>query len=1359
MVAGQKRTKKLAVCAASVVVAGALCAWAVALSQSEVQFDPGQFIANYNRGTMQSQQGYQANPVEADAQANRHDENSENNEESTQADGPSNDAFSDAAAESPSGTTAYNVIDGAQGSVNLVNGNASADSAATPTGPIANDSAGSGDNAGNVDNSGGSNGGNTGGSDNSDIVPDIDPTPNSYKVLPSDPASSKTNDGLDGSGIVFIPVGSDGGALSGVEPDALSVNILESTTSPLYNGQKLDAWTIFCSLVTTFGYGENVYQWTCTQDQFASYPYFRIVSWKAADGAENPETCPNSTLEITVEYRCNTSTEFKSETVAVAPKESCAFVVSDASDLSGSLSVIDKCLDSVVNLLSYKTQGALLESTGRIREDGTLSELLLGWKEGVSDVDWFYSLTAGRHVIEPSSFAKLDDGYKVYMQSYNLTSDYSIGTVEEELCSLQTLTDTDDDVYEFTTNADGSLATLKLVVPEGIQAIDDRKQDSESRLALVILSDMEIPSSVFYVNANGPYQVESSYSVDEANPVYASTAQGILTSKDGTRYLGIPTSMTEVDVPSSVELVEIPIANRIETLRIHGNDGTPPQVDVEKLSDATIVVDDGLFDDFVMQNYAALERASFVSVAKASNPEATYICSGGMIYSEEELVAAFNVGVDTAFLQLPHTVKSGAFDGASDFTSIVLFDDGDFVFEDGSLSNSAISTIVCITEEQYDYVRSRLAAAGAPDSCVEMAMVSQEEYFYYVDSKTGKVTLLSDQGFASGTFDGTLTTEDGETLEVNTISSYAFSGDTELQWVNLAQSVTEIGAGAFKNCSSLQGVFISASGTVAVGAQALDGCESLGFVACRAKEGNFADQGDVGDSCVWYSLESVTSGYNSSFVYITGVSDFMALPQEDGSLVLYGAFSSDGDAASAVPRIALAGGTSYCGTLVIPSTVYEIFDNAFSGMRGNFNVDWACAESLGYIDSRAFKDSGYSGDLVIDVLEHAEKSLQIQKSAFENCTQITSLTLNAENIEVDNYAFSGCTSIESASINASLGGRLGTGVFTGANKLTSVSLGGSDPLSLTMLSPGVAFSFNGEWDADEEADRLSLDVPESLKQQYLEAWIYPFVGYDGYDSYYSAVFDALYFDNLWNRPDNPIPTEAEVREKMAENLLAPENRLRRMMGMPQVDSSTIVKNDSVEVNGCVFSVNDAGATLVSVSSDATSLDLDELIPGEYENVKLGAGAFSECAGLRSIIIGSKVGSIENGAFAGLGGVQVVLPASGAPALEGSTTDSPFSFGGEIALVVPDGAQNAYLEAWAMGCLGFADVAAFEDHVLFDIYFEHAFDELDEAGWDELVNAPLMEQENYLRSLMGLSPIESTAELAYRYDVSAFVFDW
>ncbi len=174
--------------------------------------------------------------------------------------------------------------------------------------------------------------------------------------------------------------------------------------------------------------------------------------------------------------------------------------------------------------------------------------------------------------------------------------------------------------------------------------------------------------------------------------------------------------------------------------------------------------------------------------------------------------------------------------------------------------------------------------------------------------------------------------------------------------------------------------------------------------------------------------------------------------------------------------------------------------------------------------------------------------------------------------------------------------RLGTGIFAGASGLANISLGEGEPLSLLMISPGVAFSFTGDWDADEEADHLSLNVSEGLKQRYLEAWIYPFVGYDGYDSYYSSVYDSLYFDNLWNRPSNPVPTEAEVRAKMAEDLLAPENRLRRMMDMPQVDSSTIVRDDSTEVDGCVFSIGDAGVTLVSVTESAAVFHVSNAVP-------------------------------------------------------------------------------------------------------------------------------------------------------------------
>ena len=40
-----------------------------------------------------------------------------------------------------------------------------------------------------------------------------------------------------------------------------------------------------------------------------------------------------------------------------------------------------------------------------------------------------------------------------------------------------------------------------------------------------------------------------------------------------------------------------------------------------------------------------------------------------------------------------------------------------------------------------------------------------------------------------------------------------------------------------------------------------------------------------------------------------------------------------------------------------------------------------------------------------------------------------------------------------------------------------------------------------------------------------------------------------------------LPTENDIRARMAEILLEPENRLRTMLGLPTVESSTVIVSE------------------------------------------------------------------------------------------------------------------------------------------------------------------------------------------------------
>lgn len=45
-----------------------------------------------------------------------------------------------------------------------------------------------------------------------------------------------------------------------------------------------------------------------------------------------------------------------------------------------------------------------------------------------------------------------------------------------------------------------------------------------------------------------------------------------------------------------------------------------------------------------------------------------------------------------------------------------------------------------------------------------------------------------------------------------------------------------------------------------------------------------------------------------------------------------------------------------------------------------------------------------------------------------------------------------------------------------------------------------------------------------------------------------------------------LPTEDDIRARMAENLLGPENRLRTMLGLRTVESSTVIVSKQSDSN-------------------------------------------------------------------------------------------------------------------------------------------------------------------------------------------------
>lgn len=1361
--------------AASVAAVGVFGTVAFELAQSNLSFDPSGYIAAYSHGDTESGEAYQISPLSTDAEANRHDEKSDSRDTSArEQQAPLDNAQAQANLTGQSGTTAYNVTGNADGTgVGVAGGSGTGAGGAGGSGggqnvPVINGGGASGGNAGGGAGGNGSGGsGGPGGSATS--------AANSYKYLLQDPTPQK---GAPMGDTTFFTQFNGTNGL--IDPHEVQISPMEDA---IYDGQVLDAWTLFCAMDVHWSDDKGLYYLACAKDEFATFPYFRINSWTNAAGEQNPVLCSSQPLTVNVSLRLSQDAAWTTRTVTIQPAQSCLFVVGQP-DSMGQRNVIWSTLSPKENLLNVNTQEAFMKQAGHVASDGYLNALLLGWRENEAAVPYFYTLTPGRHVVVPGDVVPIDPAYKVRFQGYALDEGYRFDDdpFSSNSSRLQTLVDVDESVV----SVNDGVETLS--VPQGVQAVDTYTDSRQREGFAWQIDNLELPSSVYYVNVNAGFQVLDAYRVASDNPVYAATDEGILTSRDGQEYLGVPYHTRELDVPADITHVVIPNRNKLDRVVLHtSKEGDLPQIDVSNLQDCTLVVDDAVLLDFITEHADELENAYGVYVSPASDTNVQLMYSQGLVYNinsrfEGDLCYVLDTGSNIALVQISNTIMKGAFAGNTSVDTLVLmpwFDDR-VTLEDGSLAGGSVRTVVCATDEQVAYVEQHKAAAGAPDARVIKMSLSRDGYLYYANA--GKTILLSAAGDGDGnlpaTFDGTLLTDGGKQLQVDSIAPYAFAGDAELRFVNLGEKTSTIGRNAFENCQNLQGVFIGTPDSIEVGADAFKGCTGLGFVASRAKKAVFATAENPNPAgCTWYAPDDDLQGYDSRFVTVDGIYDFDCDAQGDDTALLYGYFDGDEEGE---PSILLGAPSVLNGTInLLPSTI-EIFGGyslsgvkdlpgAFEGTGGVWDINWASAPNLAYIDRNAFRNAGIAGDLNIDL---PDNDIYVGVSAFDGCANLTSVSVHAATIEINDQAFTNCLRLASASFAADTNGDYDAATGAGSRNYLASSVFGNDAnftnltvgagiATLGYPSPGVGFFLDGATDVQEEAGRIRLSVPHGMEQDYLNAWVYGLVGYDDYDAYYGVVEFGMLSD--WFMGEGPEPTAEAVRAQMAKNLLEPENRLRTMMGLPLVEASTVIQAGGDAAESHEWKIEDNGdgtATLVSAPSDIVRADLASVLTGP---TVIASNAFSHCSNLTEIELCDKVVGIQNGAFMGCSGVTVTLP-SGCPPPEllGGMESESFSFGGSVVLDIAEADCEPLLKTWPRQMVGVATDDEEADYVVSKWFGNVDMDTFESPTFDVLnkaVNEPIMKCENRLRSLMGMKAIGDIGELAAPIDINKYPDYW
>ena len=251
------------------------------------------------------------------------------------------------------------------------------------------------------------------------------------------------------------------------------------------------------------------------------------------------------------------------------------------------------------------------------------------------------------------------------------------------------------------------------------------------------------------------------------------------------------------------------------------------------------------------------------------------------------------------------------------------------------------------------------------------------------------------------------TTCEGVTFDVVAIRGHAFYGCDQLTSVNLPNSLTDIGAGAFR-FSSLPEVTIPSS------------VKTIGNCAFLIRSG--FQRVNITDLFAWCKIDFETAYANPLnyahhlFLNGTEVTD-LVIPDR-----------------STVKRYSFYGCTGL-SSVVIPDAVTSVGKSAFGECTGMTSL--TLGNSLKMIgDSAFYKCSGLTSVVLPDALE------TLGYWAFTRCTGLSELTLNNTLKVIGRNAFSYCSALTEVVIPNSVE-TIGNGAFYNCQRLASVTMGNS----------------------------------------------------------------------------------------------------------------------------------------------------------------------------------------------------------------------------------------------------------------------------------------------------------------------------
>ena len=235
-------------------------------------------------------------------------------------------------------------------------------------------------------------------------------------------------------------------------------------------------------------------------------------------------------------------------------------------------------------------------------------------------------------------------------------------------------------------------------------------------------------------------------------------------------------------------------------------------------------------------------------------------------------------------------------------------------------------------------------------------------------------------------------------------------GENNIKQIIIADGITTIGGGAFRDCSALTSVTIPNSVTK-IGGFAFSGCSALTSVNIP---------------------NSVTKIGGNAFEYCSALTS-VTIPNSVTTIGNYAFANCSTLTSVTIPNsVTKIGGFAFsgCGALTsvnIPNSVTTIEDWAFSGCSALTSVN--IPNSVTTINDNAFTDCRSLTSVTIP-----NSVTTIGSEAFSECTNLQKVNIGNSVKDIGEYAFNNCTSITQISSEAVVPPICNSGAFYGINK-------------------------------------------------------------------------------------------------------------------------------------------------------------------------------------------------------------------------------------------------------------------------------------------------------------------------------------